>query len=96
MDSGEVRVIKAKEGFVLHRMMDDYMILAIGDRAETFRTILQTNETGAFYWRMLEEGTTREEMIHSAMERFEDLDESTASRDISEFLEGLSEAIETT
>ena len=71
------------------------MILAIGDSAQTFRSIIQTNETGAFYWHLLEKGTTLESMIQATLEHFADLDEPTARQDIQEFLESISHAVET-
>ena len=88
-------MIRAREGFVMQKMLDEYMIIATGENADTFRSIIQTNETGAFYWKMLEKGTTPGEMISVAMERYEDLDEPTARQDINEFLESISPAIET-
>ena len=88
-------MIRAREGFMMQKMLNDYMIIAVGDSAETFRSIIQTNETGAFYWHMIEKGTTLGKMISAAMERYEDLDELTARQDITEFLESISPAVET-
>ena len=88
-------MIRAREGFMMQKMLNDYMIIAVGDRADSFRSIIQTNETGAFYWQMIEKGTTLGTMISAAMERYEDLDELTARQDITEFLESISPAVET-
>ena len=88
-------MIRAREGFMMQKMLNDYMIIAVGDRADSFRSIIQTNETGAFYWHMIEKGTTLGTMISAAMERYEDLDESTARQDITEFLESISPTVET-
>ena len=87
-------MIKARKGFILQKMMDAYMIIAVGEGTELFHDIIQTNETGAFYWKMLEEGTTKEALIQAALERFEDLDEVTAQSDITEFLDDLAPALE--
>ena len=88
-------MIRAKQGFIMQKMLNDYMIIATGENADTFRSIIQTNETGAFYWQMIEKGTTLGKLISAAMERYEDLDEATARQDINEFLESISPAIET-
>ena len=88
-----MRMIKAKEGFIIQRMMESYMIIAIGEESESFRSIIQTNETGAFYWRMIEEGTTLEALIQASLNRFDDLDEPTARHDIAEFLESIAPAV---
>ncbi len=89
-------MIRAKDDFILQRMMDGYMVVPIGKSAETFHGILQMNETGAFYWHLIEKGTTQEELVHAAMNRFEGLDEATASQDISEFLESIAAAVDMT
>ncbi len=88
-------MIRARDGFVIHKMMDNYMIIAVGEAAENFHSIIQTNETGAFYWKMIEKGTTPEALIKAAAERFEGLDETTAKKDIAEFLASISPAVET-
>lgn len=88
-------MFRVKKDFVLQKMLDAYMIVAVGESSENFRAIIQTNETGAFYWRLLEKGTTLEALIQAAMERFENLEEPVARQDITEFLEQIAPAIET-
>ncbi len=87
-------MIKAKKGFLIRKMTDSYMILAVGAAGKQFRDILQTNETGAFYWNQLEKGTTVDAMVKASTERFEDLDEKTAREDILEFLDNVHDAVE--
>ena len=88
-------MIRAKEGFILQKMLDGYMIVSVDDSADAFRGIIRTNETGAFYWKLIEKGITTEALVRAAQERFEGLDELTARRDIKEFLESISLAVET-
>ncbi len=87
-------MIRAKKDFIMQKMLNDYMIIAVGESSEKFRSIIQTNETGAFYWKMIEQGTTTDKLIQAALDRFEDLDEITARRDINEFLKSISPALE--
>ncbi len=89
-------MIKAKQDFILQKMMDDYMIIAVGDAGDHFRDILQTNETGAFYWRQLKKGTTVDDMVKSSMERFVHVTEDELRKDIEEFIYNVSDALETT
>lgn len=86
-------MIRTRKDFIMHKMLDAYMIIAVGDSADTYHSIIQTNESGAFYWGMLEKGTTEKEMIEAAMARYEGLDEETARKDLSEFLEMIDAAI---
>ena len=87
-------MIKAKEGFLIEKMMDGYMIFATGKSADSFNAMIQTNNTGAFYWHLIEKGTSLEELTHAALDNFEGLDEKTAVRDIEEYLESISPAID--
>ena len=87
-------MIKAKDGFIIQKMMDAYMIIAIGDAGEHFRDILKTNETGAFYWRQLQEGTTVEQMVDASVERFDNLSRDEAREDIERFLKNVADTIE--
>ena len=42
-------MIRARDGFMIQKMLNDYMIIAVGESSRTFHSIIQTNETGAFY-----------------------------------------------
>ena len=86
-------MIKAKKDFIIQKMMDAYMILAVGDSADTYKFIIQTNKTGAFLWSMLEKGTYRDEMVSACLEYFDNLSKETAQQDIDEFLKGINAAI---
>ena len=87
-------MIRAKDGFWIEKMMDGYLIVATGKSAESFNAMIQTNETGAFYWNMIEKGTSVEKLTRAAMNRFEDVDEVTAVHDIEVFLESISPAVD--
>ncbi len=87
-------MLKTKEGFVLQKMIDDYMIIAIGDAGASFRDILKTNKTGAFYWKQLEKGTTVEAMVERSLQEYEDLTPEAAKEDIEAFLKDVADAVE--
>ncbi len=87
-------MIRAKDGFILQQMMDAYMIIAAGAAGEPFRDILKTNETGAFYFRQLRQGTTVDAMVEESLKRFEDLSPEAARKDVEAFLANISDVIE--
>lgn len=91
---GRLAMIKAKEGFLIEKMMDGYMIFATGKNADSFNAMIQTNKTGALYWHLIEKGTSLEELTLTALNTFEGLDKDTAVQDIEEYLENISPAIE--
>jgi hypothetical protein len=46
--------MKAKNGFVLRKVADNYIIVAAGRTSLDFSKVINLNETGAFLWNLLE------------------------------------------
>lgn len=89
-------MIKAKKGYILRRLGKEYMVVPVGQVSKEFNGMIHMNETGAFYWRELEQGITRDGLVAKMLERFEDLDEETARRDLAEYLRTMKIALEYT
>lgn len=89
-------IIKAKKGYILRRLGQEYMVVPVGEASKEFNGMIRMNETGAFYWKELEQGITEEGLVAKMLERFEDLDEETACRDLAEYLETMKIALEYT
>lgn len=87
-------MIKARKGFILRRLGQEYMVVPVGEASKGFNGMIRMNETGAFYWQEIEKGTTEDRLVEKTQERFEDLDEETARRDVREFLETIQIALE--
>lgn len=87
-------MIRAKKGFILRRLGKEYMVVPVGEASKNLNGMIRLDETGAFYWRELEKGITRDGLAEKMLERFEDLDEETARRDLNEFLETMEVALE--
>ena len=83
--------MKIKEGFILRKVGIQYVVAATGKASESFNGMLRLNESGAFAFRLLQEGITREELIARVMAEY-DVSEDTARRDAEAFLEKLKEA----
>jgi sensor domain CHASE-containing protein len=81
-------MLKIDKEYVLRQIGDDYIIVPVGQAALSFNGMITVNETGAFLWEQLVEGTNKEEMLRTLMESYEVAQEE-ASRDIDEFLEVL-------
>ena len=88
-------MIRAKKGFILRRLGKEYMVVPVVEASKNLNGMIRLDETGAFYWRELEKGITRDGLAEKMLERFEDLDEETARRDLNEFLETMEVALET-
>lgn len=87
-------MIRAKKGFLLRRLGQEYMIVPIGEASKDFNGMIRMNETGAFYWKELENGITEDALVGKMLERFEDLNGETAYRDLREFLESVEIALD--
>ncbi|NLB36127.1 MAG: PqqD family protein [Clostridiales bacterium] len=78
--------MKAKEGFVLRKVADNYIIVAAGRASLDFSKVINLNETGAFLWKLLEEGTTLEKMSEALLNEY-NVSPKAAQRDIEIFVE---------
>ena len=87
-------MIKAKKGFLLRRLGDEYMVVAIGEASKNFNGMIRMNETGAFYWKELEQGVTEDDLVAKTMERFTDVTVETARQDVQAFLQSISVALD--
>ncbi len=80
--------MKVSKDFILRQIMDDYMLIPMGEAALEISAILTTNEVGAFLWECLSEETTFEELVQKLVGEFE-VEEAVARTDVQEFLDEL-------
>lgn len=83
--------MKIKSGFLLRKVGEQNIVVAIGDESRDFNGIIRLNKTGRFLWEKLQNTTTENELV-SAMLLEYNIDEATAKNDTAEFLESLKEA----
>ncbi|MBR4173272.1 MAG: PqqD family protein [Clostridia bacterium] len=82
--------MRIKNGFILRKVVDNYIAVAVGDEAVNFDAMISVNETGAFLWEKLQNETTEEDLLAALLDEY-DVDEETAKADIAGFLEKLRE-----
>ncbi len=80
--------MKIKDNFMLRQIAGTWLAVPIGERVVDFNGIITLSESGAFIWRMLENGASREEIVSSILDKYE-IDEETARKDTEAFLEQL-------
>lgn len=83
--------MKIKEGFILRKVGIQYVVAATGKASENFNGMMRLNESGAFAFRLLQEGITEEELVRRILAEY-DVSEETARRDVESFLARLQEA----
>ena len=80
--------MKIKQGFLLREVGSLSVVIAVGDEALEFHKILTLNSTGAFLFKMLQNGADVVALINALCEEF-GVDKTTAETDVTAFLEKL-------
>ena len=83
--------MKIKSGFLLRTVAGCDLVVAVGKRTVDFNGIMNLNKSGAFLWKLLEQGATEDSMTEAILENYEDVDEPTARDSVRSFVKTLSE-----
>ena len=87
--------MKIKEGFIIKKLGIGYIVVTVGDASKDFNGVIRLNETGAFLWQSIQDGAdSREKLIQAMIDRYEDLNQETAEKDLDEFLGRVAFAVE--
>ena len=83
--------MKIKNGFVLHSVGDENVVVAIGKMTTKFRGMIRLNSTGAFIFRLLENETDEKAIVDALIAEYS-IDEATATAAASSFVSQLKDA----
>lgn len=83
--------MKIKEGFVLRSVAGSNIVVPVGRAALDFNGMITLNDSGAFLWKVLENGADVDTMVKSLLAEY-DVDSETARRCSEEFVAKLNEA----
>ena len=87
--------MRIKEGYVIKKLGDGFVVVAVGEASRDFNGVIRLNATGAFLWQCILDGAnTRGKLVKAMLERYDDLDETTAAQDLGEFLDAVAFAME--
>lgn len=78
--------MKAKDGFALRTIMDEYILMPTGTNIEKFDGTVVLNEVSAFLWEKLQQPTTREDMLCAMLEEYA-VSREVAEKDLDALLE---------
>ena len=78
--------MKVKDGFLIKKILDDYLVVPTGDNIVDFSVVVSLNESGAFLWEQLKTEKTEAELIDALMGTYESLERSVAENDVAEFV----------
>lgn len=80
--------MKIKKGFLLRPYAGQSVVIAVEEAAEQFNGLIQLNETAAFLWRLLELGSSEDQLLEALLAEYE-VDASTARQSIADLLRTL-------
>ena len=87
--------MKIKDGYVINKLGDGYVVVTIGNAAKDFNGLIRLNDTGAFMWKSIQDGAdTKEKLVDTTLSYYDGLDKETANDDVNDFLEQIRFALE--
>ena len=78
--------MKIKNGFILRKVSEAYIVIATGEAAESFNGMITLNETGALLWEKLSDGCDGKEALVDALLAEYDVARELAAKDVDTFV----------
>ena len=78
--------MRISEDYILREIAGELMIVPTREAALKFQGLMTVNETGAFLWKMLQQGEHSQEELVQGLCREYQVEADTADQDVQEFL----------
>ena len=83
--------MKIKQGFVLRKVAENYIVVPVGEMAKKFNGVIKLNESSAFMWQKLVDGIELNDLIKAVTDEYE-VDTARAEQDVKAFTDALKNA----
>lgn len=82
--------MKIKNGYLVHEVAGNYVVIKIGQEAVNFNGLITISESAKELWDLLNRpnGAELDELVNKLLNEY-DIDEETARKDTLEFIESL-------
>lgn len=80
--------MKIKKDFILRKMDDMCIVVAVGESAKKFNGVINLNSTSEFIWNKLSGGCTREELVDAMLNEY-DAPKEVIEADVDRFIQTL-------
>ena len=77
--------MKITKEFVMRKVVDECVLIPVGDTALHFNGLISLNPVAEVIWNKLQQDTTREDLLAAILEEF-DVSPEQASADLDDFL----------
>jgi len=85
------RRVKLRSGFIQRKIADSDIVIPIGDNIAQFNGLITLNETAAFLFKLISEGSTVGRLIDALTEKYE-IEAAMAGKDVADFILQLEKA----
>lgn len=82
--------MKLKNGYILRKVANSFVVVALGEATKERNVMITLNETGAFLWGKLAEECDEDTLVKALLEEY-DTDENTARADVRAFMKKVRE-----
>ena len=82
--------MKISQGYLLRTVAGKNIVVSIGNDVN-FNGMLTLNDTGVFFWNLLQKDTTKEEMLEAVLKEY-DVSSDIALQDIENFIQKLKDS----
>lgn len=83
-------MLKINKNYVLREVAGEAMAVPTGNAVKNHNGIFLLTETGAFLWKLIENGTPENELVNKLTEEF-DVPPETAQKDLDSFIKKLTD-----
>jgi len=83
--------MKIKGGFIVKKVVDDFVVVPVNDNFMEFSSVINLNETGCFLWKCLENDVTLDFLCESLAKEYE-VEANEVKEDVINFVDNLKKA----
>ena len=83
--------MKLSENFALRQVAGTWVVMPLGDATLDFNGMMTLNDTGAFLWKALEQGSDKNALVTALTAEYA-VDAEQVATDVEEFIARLAEA----
>lgn len=87
-------MLKIKEGFLLRKMMNAHVVVAVGEAGRSFNGMIRLNDAGVWLWQEMQSGIEASALVEKMLARYDDLTPAMAEADLAEFIQTVRFALE--
>ena len=78
--------MKIKEGYLVHEVAGNYVVIKIGQEAVNFNGLITLSESAKMLWDLLKNDASIDDLVNKLLSEYE-IDEETARIDTLEFID---------